>query len=42
MDEAQIVAIGERHIVPQLYRTIKLDVNGMKNFLSEAPLEFSD
>ncbi|MBE0550991.1 MAG: hypothetical protein IH619_01245, partial [Ignavibacterium sp.] len=42
VDEAQIVTVGERHIVPQLYRTIKLDVNGMKNFLSEAPLEFSD
>jgi len=42
VDEAQIVTVGERHIVPQLYRTIKLDFNGMKNFLSEAPLEFSD
>ena len=42
VDEAQIVMLGERHIVPQLYRTIKLDINGMKNFLSEAPLEFSD
>lgn len=42
VDEAQIVMLGERHIVPKLYRTIKLDINGMKNFLSEAPLEFSD
>lgn len=42
VDEAQIVTVGERHIVPQLYRTIKLDVNGMKNFLLEAPIEFSD
>jgi hypothetical protein len=42
VDESQIVTVGERHIVPQLYRTIKLDVTGMRNFLSEAPLEFSD
>ena len=42
VDEAQIVTVGERYIIPQFYRTIKLDVEGMKNFLSEAPLEFSD
>ncbi|MCU0344465.1 MAG: M12 family metallo-peptidase [Ignavibacterium sp.] len=42
VNETQIVTIGERYIVPQLYRTVKLDVNGMKNFLSEAPLEFSE
>lgn len=42
VDEAQIVNVGERHILPQLYRTVKLDINGMKNFLLEAPLEFSD
>jgi hypothetical protein len=41
VDEAQITAIGQRYIIPQLYRTIQLDVAGMKNFLSEAPLEFS-
>jgi hypothetical protein len=41
VDEAQIVTIGERHIVPQLYRTIKLDFEEMQNFLLEAPLEFS-
>jgi len=40
--EAQIVTVGERHIVPQFYRTVKLDVNGMKNFLLKAPIEFSD
>ena len=42
VDEAQITPIGQRYIIPQLYRTIRLDVAGMKNFLSEAPLEFSN
>ena len=41
-DEAQIVASGQRYIIPQAYRTLKLDVEGMLDFLSKAPLEFSD
>jgi hypothetical protein len=42
VDEVQIVTVGERYIIPQVFRTLKLDVEGMQNFLSEAPLEFSD
>ena len=42
VDEVQIVTTGQRYIIPQEYRTIKLDVAGMHNFLSEAPLEFTD
>lgn len=42
VDESQIIRLGERYIIPQLFRTVKLDVDGMQNFLSEAPLEYSD
>jgi hypothetical protein len=41
VNESQIVTIGTRYIVPQAYHTLKLDVNGMKNFLSEVSKEFS-
>jgi len=41
VNELQIVTIGTRYIVPQAYYTVKLDVNGMKNFLSEVSKEFS-
>ena len=42
VDEAQIVTSEQRYIIPQAYRTLKLDVEGMLDFLSKAPLEFSD
>jgi len=42
VDEAQITPIGQRYIIPQLYRTIQLDVAEMKNYLLVAPLEYSD
>ena len=42
VDESQIVQVGERYIIPQVYRTIKLNVEEMQSFLSEAPLEFSN
>jgi hypothetical protein len=42
VEQSQVISVGQRYIIPQLYRTIKLDVEGMKNFLTEAPLEFSD
>ena len=42
VEQSQIVPVGERHIIPQVFRTLKLDVEGMQSFLSEAPLEFSD
>ena len=42
VDEGQIITAGQRYIIPQVYRTLKLDVAGMHNILSEAPLEFSD
>ncbi|RPI61793.1 MAG: hypothetical protein EHM44_08015, partial [Ignavibacteriales bacterium] len=37
VDESQIVLVGERYIIPQVYRTIKLNVEEMQSFLSEAP-----
>ncbi|MCU0344921.1 MAG: M12 family metallo-peptidase, partial [Ignavibacterium sp.] len=42
VDEAQIVLVGERYIIPQAYRTLKLDFEGIRNLLSEAPMEFND
>ena len=42
IDEAQIVTEGERFIFPLQFRTLILDVDGMKSFLSNAPLEFTD
>ncbi|MBK7497575.1 MAG: hypothetical protein IPI19_00335 [Ignavibacteriales bacterium] len=42
VDESQIVQVGERYIIPQVYRTIKLNVEEMQSFLSGAPLEFSN
>ena len=42
VDESQIVLVGERYIIPQVYRTIKLNVEEMQSFLSGAPLEFSN
>ena len=42
VDESQIVQVGERYIIPQVYRTIKLNVEEMQSFLSKAPLEFSN
>lgn len=40
-NESQIVIIGQRYIIPQSYHTVKLDVVGMKNYLSNVPLEYS-
>lgn len=34
VNESQIIRLGERYIIPQLFRTVKLDVDGMQNFLS--------
>jgi hypothetical protein len=42
VDASQIVTAGERYIIPQQFRSIKLDVDGMKSFLSNAPLEFTE
>ncbi|MBK7629749.1 MAG: hypothetical protein IPJ23_03365 [Ignavibacteriales bacterium] len=42
VDASQIVTAGERYIIPQQFRSIKLDVEGMKSFLSNAPLEFTE
>ena len=35
VDESQIVLVGERYIIPQVYRTIKLNVEEMQSFSSE-------
>ncbi len=42
VDESQIVLVGERYIIPQAYRTLKLNFEGIQNFLSEAPMEFNE
>jgi hypothetical protein len=42
VDESQIVVVGERIIIPQSYRTIKLNLGDMHNILATAPLEFSN
>ncbi|HEX7357001.1 MAG TPA: hypothetical protein VF270_04760, partial [Ignavibacteriaceae bacterium] len=42
IDQSQIVPVGQRYIIPQSYRTVTLDIEGMRNFLTDAPLEFSN
>jgi subtilisin-like proprotein convertase family protein len=37
--EANVSKIGERQIVPLQYRTVKLDIDGLKQFLATAPME---
>ncbi len=41
VEEASIVAKGERQIVPQVYRTVQANEAELKNLLSKAPLEFT-
>lgn len=41
-DESQITPLGTRYIIPDVYRTIKLNVEQMKNLLQTAPLEFTE
>jgi hypothetical protein len=40
--ETEIAARGERQIVPDKYRTLRLNVDGMRALLAAAPEEFSD
>lgn len=37
--ESEITTNGTRQIVPLQYRTVKLDIDGLKQYLSTAPLE---
>ena len=41
VDQSQIVTTGQRYIIPQQFRTIKLDAAGIQNFLSAVPVEFT-
>jgi len=41
VDEALIANNGNRIIIPQAYRTIKLNVEELRNVLSNVPMEFS-
>ncbi|QQS37455.1 MAG: hypothetical protein IPM56_05735 [Ignavibacteriales bacterium] len=41
IDESDISLTGERLIIPQSYRTARLDVASMKEFLKTVPMEFS-
>ena len=39
VEEASIVAKGERQIIPQVYRTVQASESALKNLLGKAPLE---
>lgn len=41
INESDIIPSGERQIIPQSYKTIRLDIEGMKTFLASAPMEFT-
>ena len=41
VSESEIALAGTRDIVPDLYRTIKLNVDALKPFLDSAPIEFT-
>ncbi|HCY77060.1 MAG TPA: hypothetical protein DHV28_14150 [Ignavibacteriales bacterium] len=42
IDQSQIVPVGQRYIIPEIYHTISLDIEGMRDFLTQAQLEFSN
>ncbi len=42
VDESSIQARGERQIVPEKYRAVRLDEQTVREFLADAPLEFSE
>ncbi|QQS29555.1 MAG: proprotein convertase P-domain-containing protein [Sphingobacteriales bacterium] len=39
--ESSITVMGERYIIPSIYRTLELDLPGMRDLLSRAPMEFT-
>lgn len=39
--EAQVVSVGERYIIPDVYRTVKLNLESAKSLLGSAPMEFT-
>ncbi len=39
--ESQITIVGERYIIPDLYRTVKLNSDIVRPLLSSAPMEFT-
>src|SRR4030095_8184482 len=41
VDEASLVSTVERKIIPQIYRTARVDEDALKNLLSKAPPEFT-
>ncbi len=41
ISESDIIPSGERQIIPQIYKTVRLDIEGMKAFLSTTPMEFT-
>lgn len=41
INESEIVQIGDRLIIPQVYRTVELDIDGIRQFLKTVPVEFS-
>jgi hypothetical protein len=40
--EASIPAWGERKLIPRAYRTLRLDLDGMRGLLAKAPMEFTE
>ena len=41
VSESAVSPLGERHIIPQKYRTLQLDFEQMRSTLQTAPLEFT-
>ncbi len=39
--ESGVTIVGQRYIVPTVYRTVKLDLNLLDGILSQAPMEFT-
>ena len=42
VDEGSIAAKGERAVTPAVYRTVRLDMDGLKGALARVPMEFTD
>ena len=41
VEETSLASTGERQIIPQIYRTLRVDENALRQLLGRAPLEFT-
>ncbi|QQS35332.1 MAG: T9SS type A sorting domain-containing protein [Ignavibacteriales bacterium] len=39
--ETQVALAGERYIIPDVFRTVKVNIESLKNLLTSAPMEFT-